>query len=402
MAPRLIPPTTPRRSTLTRRRALQTAATASTLLAAPMVIRGGLKKAKAATPGTIRMMGGPTVALEDWSLFEQQTGLKMEFTPFHVDDVGALYNEIIVNEAGERFDIINVLAGVHRGLVEQGMVAPLDTAKMQNYAGVPDSVKRNPLLYQGDDTDWGVPMYMNADSFGYFPERLGLPRPPERLDWDLLLNSEQTLGQCAIDGDYLTLMYGGMYLKTRGLAEIGDPANMTAAECRTATDWLIERKRAGQFRTLWRNYDEQVANFVNGEILVQRCWEPAVRDVQRQGIDVEYATCSDFHVNWMHAAFIPIQAADRENIDEIYQAFDWFLGGGYAANLAILRGYAASRMDLGLAFAEEQNWDAEQIALVKDNMDKVELKFSNPNFWITGLPDELAVHEEEMARFRNA
>ena len=104
----------------------------------------------------------------------------------------------------------------------------------------------------------------------------------------------------------------------------------------------------------------------------------------------------------MHAAFIPIQAADRENIDDIYRAFDWFLGGGYAANLAILRGYAASRMDLGLAYAEEQGWDEEQIALVKDNMDKVELKFSNPDFWITGLPDELAVHEEEMARFRNA
>lgn len=108
MAPRLIPPTT--RPKTTRRRILQTAAAASTLVAAPMVIRGGLKKARAQTPGTIRMMGGPTLALEDWSLFEEQTGLTMEFTPFHVDDVGALYNEIIVNEAGERFDIINVLS----------------------------------------------------------------------------------------------------------------------------------------------------------------------------------------------------------------------------------------------------------------------------------------------------
>jgi spermidine/putrescine-binding protein len=383
---------------ITRRRLLRgTGAAALGTVAAPYVIRSSRAQA-----GTIRMMGGPTVALEDWSLFETETGLTMEFTPFHVDDVGALYNEILVNEAGERFDIINVLAGVHKGLVEKGAVAPLDTSKMQNYAGVPDSVKRNKLLYAGDGRDWGVPMYMNADSFGYFPEKLGLPRPPEKLTWDLLLNSEQTLGQCAIDGDYLTLMYGGMYLKSRGLAEIGDPANMTEAEVKTATDWLIERKKAGQFRTLWKNYDEQVSNFVNGEVLVQRCWEPAVREVKRKGLDVEYATCSDFHVNWMHAAFIPIQQAESENLPNIYRAFDWFLGGSYAAELAVLRGYAASRPDLGLTYAKENNWDADRVALVQQNIDKVELKFSNPNYWITGLPDTLEAHEAEMARFKNA
>ncbi len=372
-------------------------------IAAPAVLSGGFRRARAqSTPGVIRMMGGPTVALEDWSLFERETGLKMEFTPFHVDDVGALYNELIVNEAGERFDIVNMLAGVQRGLVEAGMVAQLDTSKLTNYAGIPETVKRNSALYAGNDQDWGVPLYMNADSFGYFPERLGLPRPPETVTWDLLLNSEETLGQCALDGDYLALMMGGMYLKSRGLAEIGDPANMTPEECRTATDWLIERKKAGQFRTLWRTYDEQVANFVNGEVLVQRCWEPAVRDVRSQGLDVEYATCSDFHVNWMHASLIPVQAAERENIDEIYRALDWFIGGSYAAELAILRGYTGSRMDLALDYAREQNWDGERLEQIEANIQKVETKLSNPNYWITGLPDELEVHESEMARFRNA
>jgi putative spermidine/putrescine transport system substrate-binding protein len=326
----------------------------------------------------------------------------MEFTDFHVDDVGALYNEIMVNEAGERFDIISVLAGVHKGIVEKGYVMPLDVSQMKNYGGVSDDIKRNPLLYAGDEKDWGIPMYMNADSFGYFPEKLNKPRPPEMVNWDLLLNSDETVGQCAIDGDFLSLMWGGMYLKTRGLAEIEDPANMTPSECRAATDWLIERKKAGQFRTLWRTYDEQVANFVNGEVLVQRCWEPAVREVRRQGLDIVYATCSDFHVHWMHAAFIPVQSEERDNLDEIYRAFDWFLGGSYAAELAVYRGYAASRPDLGLEYAREQGWDEERIALVQENLDKIRLKFSNPNFWITGLPDELEVHESEMARFKNA
>ena len=386
---------------LSRRTMIKGMMAGTAALAAPALIPRGIRKARAAA-GTIRMMGGPTVALQDWSLFEKETRLKMEFTPFHVDDVGALYNEILVNEAGERFDLINTLAGVQKNLVKQDMVAQLDTSKLQHYAGISDTVKRSPVLYTGDDKDWSVPLYYNADSFGYFPEKLGLPRPPEKLDWDLLLNSEKTLGQTALDGDFIALMIGGMYLKSRGLAEIGDPANMTAAECKVATDFLIERKKAGQFRSLWKTYDEQVANFVNGEVLVQRCWEPAVKEVKAKGLDVEYATCSDFHINWMHATFIPVQAAERDNVDEIYKAIDWFIGGSYAAELAILRGYTGSRMDLGLDYAKEQNWSADKLAQVEANIVKVDTKFSNPNYWIGGAPDDLETHDAEMARFCNA
>lgn len=385
-----------------RRAVIKGMAAGAGALSMPSIILHGIGRAQAATPGTIRMMGGPTVALQDWSQFEKDTGLKMEFTSFNVDDVGALYNEILVNEAGERFDLINTLAGVQKPLVQQGQVSQLDTSRLKNYAGISDSVKRSPVLYAGDGKDWSVPLYYNADSFGYFPEKLGLPRPPEALTWDLLLNSEQTLGKTAIDGDNIALMIGGMYLKNRGLAEIADPANMTASEVKTAADWLIERKKAGQFRTLWKTYDEQVANFVNGEVLVQRCWEPAVKEVKAKGLDVEYATCSDFHINWMHSTFMPIQAGARENVDEIYAAIDWFIGGSYAAELAVLRGYTGSRMDLGLEYAKSAGWTQEKIAQVEANILKVETKFSNPNYWIGGAPDDLAAHDSEMARFRNA
>jgi spermidine/putrescine-binding protein len=326
----------------------------------------------------------------------------MEFTPFNVDDVGALYNEILVNGAGERFDLINTLAGVQRPLVQQGQVAQLDTSRLKNYAGIADTVKRSPVLYAGDEKDWSIPLYYNADSFGYYPEKLGLPRPPEPLTWDLLLTDEKTKGKCAIDGDFIALMIGGMYLKSRGLAEIADPANMTASECKTATDFLIERKKAGQFRTLWKTYDEQVANFMNGEVLVQRCWEPAVKEVKSKGQDVEYATCSDFHINWMHSTFMPVEAADRDNVEEIYTALDWFIGGSYAAELALFRGYTGSRIDLGLVYAEQNGWSEDKIAQVNANIEKVKTKFSNPNYWIGGAPDDLETHDSEMARLRNA
>ena len=40
--------------------------------------------------------------------------------------------------------------------------------------------------------------------------------------------------------------------------------------------------------------------------------------------------------------------------------------------------------------------------LLTDNLEKIKIKFANPNFWITGLPDTMQFHESEMERLKNA
>jgi spermidine/putrescine-binding protein len=396
MTPKLI---LPRPS---RRKFLKNMGVTAAAVAAPIIVPRWYRARAQGKPGTIRMMGGPTLALSDWSLFERETGLKMEFTPFHTDNVGTLFNEFTVNGASDRFDLVQVLGGVQRGLADKGYVEILDTSKLKNYSGIAEGIRQSPLLVTPDGKSQCIPIYMNADSFGYFPAKLKKPRPPEMVNWDLLLNSDETRGQCSMDGDFLALMWGGMYLKTRKLADINDPSNMTEKECKTATDWLIERKKAGQFRNFWSNYDDQVANFVSGEVLVQRCWEPAVHDAQKKGLDVVYATCSDFHIKWVQVTFVPTPSKNRSNWEDIYKALDWFLSGSYSAELAALRGYCSSRPDLGLEYAKAQNWDAQKTALLTANLEKIKVKFANPNFWITGLPDRLEFHESEMERFKNA
>ena len=116
---------------------------------------------------------------------------------------------------------------------------------------------------------------------------------------------------------------------------------------------------------------------------------------------MEYATCSDFHIKWMQAMFVPKQAQDR-NMDNIYKALDWFLGGSYAAEITVLRGYIGARMDLGLSYAKSHGWSKDKIGQIHANLAKVKTKFSNPNYWIGGAPDELSVHKSEMERLRNA
>ena len=200
---------------------MHTMAAGAATLAAPAVL--GIGRAKAAGSNTIRMMGGATAAPKDWSLFEKETGLKMEFTAFNTDNVGALYNEILVNQAGERFDIIAALAGEQENLIKQDQVAELDLSKLKNYSGIAEDIKKSPVLFAENGKDWSVPLYYNADSFGYFPEKLDLPRPPQELTWDVVLDNKKTLGRTAMDDNIITLQVGGMYLKSHGLAEIEIP-----------------------------------------------------------------------------------------------------------------------------------------------------------------------------------
>ena len=103
----------------------------------------------------------------------------------------------------------------------------------------------------------------------------------------------------------------------------------------------------------------------------------------------------------MAAGFIPVQAEDRGNLDEIYAAFDWFCGGAYGALLGPLRGYATPRPDLALEWAKEREYTDDKIKAISDNLDKLKFKYSNPLFWFLAVPDTLKEHEREMARFMN-
>ena len=110
-----------------------------------------------------------------------------------------------------------------------------------------------------------------------------------------------------------------------------------------------------------------MANFVSGEVLVQRCWNSAEREAKRQGLDIEYAFCSDFHVNWMHAAFITASAVKRDNVDEVYKALDWFNGGSYCAGQAV-RSATLSAYGPAMSFVQDAKWPEDKVSLVKANM----------------------------------
>lgn len=384
----------------TRRRLLTNTVAGAAALAAPAIIRGSLREARAAE-NVIRVMGVGTVALPDWSAFERDTGLKIEWTPID-DQIGVFLHEVQANDAGDRYDLFAAFP-VWEPLAEGGYLMPIDGSRLPNWAGVSDSVRNSPLITSGGEgTVWTLPLVMNADSFAYFPDAIGLPKPPEPISWNVLFDNEKTKGLVALDDSFFTLQHCATYLKWNKLADIGNPGNLTSSECETVANFLIERKEAGQFRTFWATFDEQVSLLLNREVVAETAWEPAALEAQKQGVPAEYAWCIEGYDKWMNSVFVPKQVESRGNLDQVYTALDWLLGGEYAAEIAVLRGYVTPRADLGLEFAKANGWPTEKANEIESTLDKLDKKFAHELFWNNGWPNDVAAYEREMARFKNA
>ena len=178
---------------------------------------------------------------------------------------------------------------------------------------------------------------------------------------------------------------------------------MTKDEVRQVVDYLIERKKAGQFRTLHSAFEEQIQLLTNREVDMINCWEPATKEanlVLGPGT-VFYAYTEEGYFKWGHGAYIASQAADRGNLDNIYKVLNYFLDGEYRAIQARDRGYAGPNLDLGVKYAMDQGWPQADIDNLAANQSKIERKFAKP-FVSTTTPENSDVMEEEWQRFLNA
>ena len=233
---------------LNRRNFIKVTGSTAFITGAPPILAGLTRVAHAAKPNVVRMlMTAPTMIPGDWSKFEEETGIKVEHEVMK-DDIGLFLNEVLVNDAGDRFDVISALAGSEQELIDGEAIIPVDTAQLPNWGGMKDSIKNIPYfindLNRPDGSVWGTPLAMNADSFGYHADILGEPAPPEEVSWSLVFDDERTMGKSATGTYVYYFSECATYLKGAGLADIKNPASMTPKEAEVVADFLIERKKS--------------------------------------------------------------------------------------------------------------------------------------------------------------
>ncbi len=339
----------------------------------------------------------------DWSLFTKASGWNVNLVAIG-NAPSAILNVLVAGGGTASYDVINIVGGMQKPLVENNLIEPIDTARIPAWSrdrniaeflakGTPGF---NFIGYQGKV--YGVPTVLQGDSYAYLPEKTG------PLDSYSALFDPKFKGYVALEDNYTTAgQKTALYLKRANLAKIDNPDDMTPDEVKTVVDFLIEHKRKGQFRVIWSSFQQAVDLIVNTEVYVIDCWEPMVFVAKKKGVDAVYADPKEGYLLWAMAAYLTNNSKrSAEATQAAYALLDFMLGGWYGAEITQLRGYMTNTDAPSYAKAHPDQFPpetAEKIGAITAN---VQRKFAQGGTWQNRWPTHVDVYEAEWARFKAA
>jgi len=375
-------------------------------LAAMTMVSGGmaLPKSARAAGGTVNFadigVGDPG---GDWSKYTAASGYNVNLVSIG-NAPSAILNVLVTSGGQGTYDIINIVGGMQKPLVENDLVEKIDFSKLPNWSKdtyIDEFLGKGKQGFMfigfGDDV-YGVPTVLQGDSFAYLPEKTG------KLDSYAALFDPQWKGYVALEDNYTTAgQKTALYLKKAGLAQIANPDDMTKEEFKTVIDFLIDQKSKGQFRVIWNSFEQAVNLIVNKEVYVIDCWEPMVFVAKSKGIDAVYADPKEGYLLWAMAAYL-VKNANRnaEQTTAAYQLLDFMLGGWYGATITNMRGYMTNPQAAEYAAANPTEFPPAEAKKVTDITENVKRKFQAGGTWQNRWPTEVEFYESEWSRFKAA
>ncbi len=389
---------------VSRREFLRRAALGGAGVAVANGLPAGWSRASAASKGTVTLadigVGDPG---GDWSRFSGPAGWDVKLVAMG-NAPSAVLNVLIAGGGTQVYDIVNIVGGMQKPLVQNTLIEPLDTARMPNWGKdtyiraflAPGKPGFDFIGYEGKV--YGVPTVLQGDSFAYLPEKTG------SLDSYGAFFDPKWKGFVALEDNFTTTgQKTALYLQKSKLASIKDPANMTPSEIKTVIDFLIEKKKAGQFRVIWSSFEQAVNLLVSREVSVMDAWEPMVFAAKKKGVNAVYAAPKEGYLLWAMAAYIVKNPKrSKEQGEAAYRLLDFMLGGWYGAKITLSRGYMTNPAAAAYARANPKEFsakEAEEIAGIDANVKK---KFQSGGTWQNRWPTHVEQYESEWARFKAA
>src|SRR5690606_34537330 len=128
------------------------------------------------------------------------------------------------------------------------------------------------------------------------------------------------------------IMDAAMAVEAAGIYRYPDKGNMTREEIDLTIKALIEAKKHGQFRALWKDFNESVSLMASGEVMLQSMWSPAVTKVRSMGVACTFQPLKEGYRAWASGFGIPKTLAG-DKLDATYEFINWFLDGWAGAFL---------------------------------------------------------------------
>jgi putative spermidine/putrescine transport system substrate-binding protein len=199
-----------------------------------------------------------------------------------------------------------------------------------------------------------------------------------------------------------SVIFTAIYLKGNSVMPINEPGNLTESELGAVMEFLIKKKREGQFRTFWNGWEDGVRLIKSGEVYAMTGWEPIVYEAQKAGIKAEYAVPREGFEGWSNDLIITPGAKERGLVELVHKFANWELSGFYGAELMMQRGYIVPNPAAVNYANTSHEYDANEL---QRKLDHVRNKFLGRNtkvFWQNTRPDNYRLYEEWWSKLRNA
>ncbi len=302
---------------------------------------------------------------------KEDLGINIQYIPLTSDDVV----KTAVTQPN-RFDILDSEYWMLKKIVPSGNLQGMDTNKIKLFDKIttvftkgevngkkigdqgtaPIKVqyleKRIGKKFASEPTQWMtlIPTVYNADTLGIRPDLIG--RPIEH--WHELLNPEFRGKASILNIPSIGIMDAAMVVESMGKHTYADKGNMTKAEIDLTMGVLTEAKKAGQFRALWKEFNESVNLMASGEVVIQSMWSPAVTKVRSMGVPCTYQPLKEGYRAWAAGFGLPKTLKGRK-LDAAYEFINWYLSG-WAGGFLNRQGYYSAVHETARGSMEPYEW----------------------------------------------
>lgn len=303
--------------------------------------------------------------------FKADTGIDIQYVAVTTDDVTKR-----AVTAPNTFDLIDTEYFSLKKIIPTGNLMGIDTKRIKNAdkitslftkgevggkkVGDQGTAPKKVMFLEGAKSkDFGktatqymtlIPTVYNADTLGIRPDLI--KRPIE--SWKELLNPEFKGKASILNIPSIGIMDAAMVVESSGIYKYPDKGNMTKKEIDLTIKTLIEAKKAGQFRSLWKDFNESVNLMASGEVVIQSMWSPAVTAVRTKGIACTYQPLKEGYRAWAAGFGIPSTLSGKK-LDAAYEFINWFLDGWAGAYLN-RQGYYSAVLETAKAKMEPYEW----------------------------------------------
>lgn len=274
------------------------------------------------------------------------------------------------------YDVADIEYWIGRKVFPAGVLQPMDVSRIKLYDKIvpifttgrltPESAVaqgtaphtvgfvegKDSTKFAAKPTGWMtlIPTIYNADTLGIRPDLVGRPIR----HWRDLVDPAFKGRASILNIPSIGIMDAAMVMESLGTLKYGDKGNMTRAEIDKTVAFLIEAKRAGQFRAFWKSFDESVNLMASGEVVIQSMWSPAVTAVKTRGIPCVYQPLAEGYRAWGGGLGLAKHLGGLE-LDAAYEYINWYLSGWVGAYLN-RQGYYSAVLDTAKQHMSADEW----------------------------------------------